>query len=807
MAIETVPPPPAPKAPKETPTDPDAPDTSAHQTALDRFKLCEEASHDQRERELEDLRFVDERGAQWPEDIRKGRGGQEGGSGLPPVPARPCLEFNLLRGPVQQVINTARQAKLGLSFAPEGEGASRAVAQAYDDIARAIQADSRAHLARQWAFERAAKCGWGVYRILTEYVSDKTFDQKIVYKRILNQASAYLDPFAQEPDWSDGQFALLTQDLPLARYKRAHPDTKLASYSDRELTALGDDIPQWITTSHGDAGVGVRVAEYWEVREESTTLVLLPDETTVRESEIPPEILAAVEKDRGAPLPRRTITSGRKVFWSLLNGVEVIQGPQEWNGCYIPIIPVIGDEANLNGDRRWTGIVQFSRDAQQSYNYMRSAQVEAVGLAPRAQWLIADGQLEGYETWWQQANTRNLPYLPYRLQTYGGQPAPPPQRNVAEPAIQAVTLAASAAKDDLHATTNMPPVALGALDPHERSGVAIRALQGQAEVGSSGYLDNLSSVSMIYEGKVLKDLIPRIYDRPGRVVPTMGQDEKRASLMVNIPFVKGPTGQPQPVPPGTPGAEQIDLKGAELSVTAVVGKSYATRREETSEAIAAIMQAAPQLAPILAPFWLDELDFPGAKKLAAIAKKTLPPQFQEDEGQGPSVQQLQGQLAQAQQLIEVMTQDLQAKTHALETQTVMADAQVQVTQLELASKERIESLKAQVDLLKAEMTQQTALQKTQLGAEAGTERVLWQNIAKSVQQLDSQAFQKDQQAAQQQAERDAQQAALQQPPPGTGPGPGQPPPGAPISGPGEGGPPSDISEAGGPPGPPPEGLA
>ena len=178
-------------APPETPTDPEAPDKTAHERALDRFKLCEEASHDQRARELEDLRFVDERGAQWPDDIRRSRGGQDGGSGLPPVPARPCLEFNLLRGPVQQVINTARQAKLGLSFAPEGEGASAALAQAYDDIARAIQADSRAHLARQWAFERAAKCGFGVYRILTEYVNEQTFDQKIIYKRMLNQASAY----------------------------------------------------------------------------------------------------------------------------------------------------------------------------------------------------------------------------------------------------------------------------------------------------------------------------------------------------------------------------------------------------------------------------------------------------------------------------------------------------------------------------------------------------------------------------------------------------------------------------------------
>jgi hypothetical protein len=388
--------------------------------------------------------------------------------------------------------------------------------------------------------------------------------------------------------------------------------------------------------------------------------------------------------------------------------------------------------------------------------------VEAVGLAPRAQWLIADGQLEGYEAWWQQANTRNLPYLPYRLTTYAGGPAPPPQRNVAEPAIQAVTLAAQAAKDDLHGTTNMPPVSLGQLDPHERSGVAIRALQGQAEVGSSGYLDNLASISMAYEGKVLKDLIPRIYDRPGRVVPALGDDDKRRNLMVNIPFTQGPGGQPQAAAQGTPGAEMIDLRAGELSVTAVVGKSYATRREETSEAVAAIMQAAPGLAPILAPFWLEELDFPGAQKLAAIAKKTLPPQFQEDEGQQQQqLAQLQQQMAQAQQIIDMLSKELEKKTEIIQTDQVKADAQVQITQLELASKERIEKLKAEVQLLTAEINAGAKSEATLSGREGGTERVLWAGVAKSVQQLDQQQHEKELAAAQQQTQRDLAQMAAE----------------------------------------------
>ena len=157
----------------------------------------------------------------------------------------------------------------------------------------------------------------------------------------------------------------------MARFRRRHPQSKVSGYSDRELTSLGNDIPGWITTSHGSAGLSLRVAEYWEVRDETRVLVLLPDETTAFLDQIPADILATVERDRGTRLPRRTIRTGRKVFWSLINGVEEIEPPQEWSGTFIPIIPVVGDESNINGDRRWTGIVQFARDAQQSYNYMR----------------------------------------------------------------------------------------------------------------------------------------------------------------------------------------------------------------------------------------------------------------------------------------------------------------------------------------------------------------------------------------------------------------------------------------------------
>ena len=220
--------------------------------------------------------------------------------------------------------------------------------------------------------------------------------------------------------------------------------------------------------------------------------------------------------------------------------------------------------------------------------------MEAVGLAPRAQWLIADGQLEGYEAWWQQANTRNLPYLPYRLADLQRRPraaAAAQRRGAGDSGRDA---RGTAAKDDLHGTTNMPPVSLGQLDPHERSAASPSApCRGRPRSGSSGYLDNLASDLDALRGQGPEGPDPA-HLRPARARRADPGPGRQAALDHGRDArLSSRAGQPQPVPEGTPGAEVIDLKAGELSVTAVVGKSYATRREETSEAIAAIMQAAP----------------------------------------------------------------------------------------------------------------------------------------------------------------------------------------------------------------------
>src|SRR6185369_2116441 len=70
--------------------------------AQKRFKVCEEAEHDQRLDALDDLRFrANDNGSQWPEKHRMIRENSN--------PPRPCLTINVLPARERQILNDQRQ--------------------------------------------------------------------------------------------------------------------------------------------------------------------------------------------------------------------------------------------------------------------------------------------------------------------------------------------------------------------------------------------------------------------------------------------------------------------------------------------------------------------------------------------------------------------------------------------------------------------------------------------------------------------------------------------------------------------------
>jgi hypothetical protein len=248
-------------------------------------------------------------------------------------------------------------------------------------------------------------------------------------------------------------------------------------------------------------------------------------------------------------------------------------------------------------------------------NYWESAKTETIALAPRAPYLVAEGQLENHEREWKLANLRNYPYLTYKPKAVGQELVPPPQRQVYEPPIQAITLAQAQAVDHLKATTGVYDASLGNRS-NETTGVAIQARQVQGDTANFHYIDNLAT-SITHEARILIDLIPKIYDRPGRVARIIGEDGSERQVTLNQPFNDG-------------GQSRIyDLNVGRYDVVTDIGPSFTTRKAESMEGMLGFAQVAPELVPRYADLYVQGQDWPLADEIAdRVRPPDIPPKDQ-----------------------------------------------------------------------------------------------------------------------------------------------------------------------------------
>ena len=520
--------------------------TSDMVQALDRFKVGSDADIDQRKREVDALRFQVPEFC-WPTEVKDQRKPQIIGGVA--IPQRPMLSIPSLDHPIQLVLNAEKGAHLGVGIHPLSDDAEEETAEVLQGLYRRIEVQSRASLARSWAFERAVKAGRGYYRVVTEPDpdSDDPYDQKIVIKRILQQGSVVLDPFAQEADCSDGAWAFVVNDMPWESYKRRYPKSAMAAYSEEELSAVGISTPSWVSGDEG-ASRAVRVAEYYRLEYTHSRKVLLDDGSEADEDEIPEGRTA-----REGTEARDRMESTPILYWSTINAVEELEPKQEMDGRYIPVIPVIGRELiPFEQDRRFVGMIEPNKDAVRLLNYASSSAVEMASLETKAPYMMVEGQEEGHEQEWQLANVRNFPYLRYSPVSLNGVAAPPPQRTQVDASrLGPSMLLLQQAREFIHEGTGAFESALGQETTSAKSGKAILALQNQHDSGSSHFIDNLAEISMTYEAKVVLDLIPHIYDRPGRIARILDREDEAQTVMLNAPFRREP-GTQRPIPAGPP---------------------------------------------------------------------------------------------------------------------------------------------------------------------------------------------------------------------------------------------------------------
>ena len=607
--------------------------------------------------ELDDLRFMagsPDNAWQWPTDVLSTRGSVQGQS----VNARPCLTINKLPQHVRQVTNEQRQNRPSGKVIPADDQADPDVAEIFDGIVRHIEYMSDADVAYDTACENQVTLGEGYIRLLTEYCDDNTFDQDIKIARVRNAFSVYMDPMIQDPCGADARYCFITEDMPKDEYERLFPDAQPIS----TLLSQGTGDPalgQWINEQT------IRIAEYFYVDYEDVKLNLYPGNMTLQDGSSQDEQMKMMGLN---PIRSRT-AQVRKVKWIKTNGFEVLE-EQDWAGKWIPVVRVIGNEFEVEGQIYISGLVRNAKDAQRMYNYWVSQEAEMLALAPKAPFIGYGGQFEGYEHQWKTANTQNWPYLEVNPDVTDGSGAtlPLPQRAQPPMAQQGLIAAKMGAADDIKATTGQYDSSIGATS-NERSGRAILARERQADTGTYHFVDNLAR-AVRHITRQIVDLIPKIYDTQ-RVARIIGIDGQTSMAKID------PT-QPEPV------REIRDQSGVVIDkiynpgvgrydVVVTTGPSYLTKRQEAMDAMSQILQGSPQLWAVAGDLFVKNMDWPGADELAERLRKTIDPKLMEDQDD-PALQAAKQQIEALSQEMQMMQAMLQRVNDSMEAQKLKVDS-------------------------------------------------------------------------------------------------------------------------------------
>jgi hypothetical protein len=661
--------------------------------AMEYLRQVNDVDSNNRAEALDDVRFS--AGDQWPVDVQNSR----------VLEARPCLTINKVDAYCRQIVNQIREQRPRIKCHGMNTQSNEKQAQIITGMCRHIELQSDADQAYLNAVDYAVRMGWGYIRVTTDYVKDDSFDQEIYIRPIENPFTVYFDPNSIMADGSDAERCLITTLIPKKTFRAMYPDAEdTQGFVSR---GTGDVVGDWIQKED------IRIAEYWYTERETVVLLQLSDGSSIYEDEVDKDLM----KELGITIINKRESVRKKVKWCKVTAMQVLE-EGEWAGKYIPIIPVYGQSTIVQGKHKRFGLVRMAKDPQRMYNYWSTALTETVALAPKAKWILAEGQDEGHENEWAQANIKAMPVLRYKQTDIDGRPANPPIRQTPESPPTGAMAAMQSMNLDLQAV-------IGIYDPSQlpqgiQSGKAIQGQQMQADMTNMHYYDNLTR-SIRQVGRVILDLIPKIYDTE-RAMRIIGDDGKPEIMTINERKMD------------EQGIERIlnDMSIGEFDVVMDTGPGYNSKRQEAVTAMMSLFQAEPALVQVAGDLLVRNMDFPGADVIAdrlAINNPLaqiddmadIPPAIQMKLKQDQAtIQQMQQQLQQLQMVIkqrqdiEGVKQEAETKRELMRQTTKAHDTEMRVetsaqeTVIKTETQKEIEGMKAQLALILASMNKTSA---------------------------------------------------------------------------------------------------
>lgn len=538
-------------------------------------------------------------------------------------------EFDVLIKGIRQVLSDLAENPIQLDFEPVDQERQDA-AELLDGIYRTDDNNNLSIESYENAKQEVVACGVGAWEIFTEYSSLRTNNKdQVIRRRPIFEScnTVFWDPNAILLDKSDAKYVSYLKAYSADGYKDLVEELtgeELDSVNVADFKSPNQSYTfPWI---EGDSEV-IYVTNFY-FREKIKTKLITMTNPVGDSFELLEENLKDISDDmmdEGWNIEDEKDITVWQVTKYIASGAEILNGEMGDDeerlgeviaGEYIPIIPVYGQHAVVEGNEHYEGLTRRAKDPQRLRNFALSYIADIVSRSSRPKPIYWQEQIAGFEAMYSENGIDdNFPYRLMNMKTANGEHLPlspigvTPEQPMPQ-ALAALIGLTREAVDDV-ANAGMPQ---DVSDP-DASGKAIKLLQSRIDMQATIYQQHYKH-SKRHDGVVYASMASEIYDVPRKVSLTLKDGTKKESEVMQT-VVDKETGKIVVL---------NDLSNTEFNVTSTAGPSYSSQKEETQEKLGLMIQGMQPGDPkrtILELKMLEGMDGVDVEDLRDYSRKEL----------------------------------------------------------------------------------------------------------------------------------------------------------------------------------------
>lgn len=530
---------------------------------LERFKQDiardADALSEQRDKADEDMRFVNVDGGQWEEFLEDEYGG------------RTKLELDIISDHKNRFVGEWNQNRIDVEFKPDDSNTSDDDAELLNGIYRADYRDNSGKIAVDNAVDEVATCGFGAYGMSTRFVDDENpenDDQQVVWRPIHSAYNTiFFDQSGRREDKQDARWVTELTPYTKDSFKDAFGELDATSaYTPSDRSHL----------SYSQSANDIYVATRYEIIKKRES-VFVYNNLATREVEAYSKDDHELVKDELKAsdvhkFVRERKVLKRKVMMSRFAGKEFIEEPRQIAGDILPIVPIYGYRAYIDGREHYYGLIRKKKDGQRLWNMQVSQLAENSASSGQDVPIFLREQMEAPDVSSLWADKNNKPYLivdPVVNEAGDIVAAGPAGYNKPGQLDASTATLMNIIPEYIRSVTGGAPQ--DTLDP-SASGKAINAMLKRENLNTQTIADNIAN-SVSLGGNLYQSIAKDIYNTK-RIVRTLGKDGTEGSDTLLKTVMDEETGQL---------VQANTLRGKKFRAYADVGPQYDSMREQTVE--------------------------------------------------------------------------------------------------------------------------------------------------------------------------------------------------------------------------------